>query len=411
MNYFIKNIHINKLFHLENFDIPIADEKYPHLIITGKNGSGKTVLLNAIVDFLNSIKDNNDIEFLSYSVRLAYWETQLKQAVEQNKKMQLKETVNRYKTWINELFGKVDVQFCDMGTFIEKYHKGTFVIASYNASRLVKMTEPKNPTKPVYNKKGKVNEKATGQFLNFLSDLKIQEALARNEKQFDDADEINAWFVDFEKLLQQIFQDDNLKLEFNYKDYSFKICTEGKKFKFTQLSDGFAAALDIVADLILKMQDDNSLTRSYQKEGVVLIDEIETHLHLGLQKIIMPLLTQVFPNIQFIVTTHSPFVLSSMPNAVACDLEHREILEDLTEYSYESLAEGYFGVRTQSSYAEMQLETLKKLLEKETWTDSDKVEIRQLKSDFEKIPETVSPLVVGGFRQMMIQYADKLKSL
>jgi hypothetical protein len=100
-----------------------------------------------------------------------------------------------------------------------------------------------------------------------------------------------------------------------------------------------------------------------------------------------------------------------MPNAVACDLEHREILEDLTEYSYESLAEGYFGVRTQSSYAEMQLETLKKLLEKETWTDSDKVEIRQLKSDFEKIPETVSPLVVGGFRQMMIQYADKLKSL
>lgn len=29
MNYFIKNIHVNKLFHLNNFDIPIADEKYP----------------------------------------------------------------------------------------------------------------------------------------------------------------------------------------------------------------------------------------------------------------------------------------------------------------------------------------------------------------------------------------------
>ena len=33
MNNFIKNIHVNKLFHLENFDIPIADAKYPHLII------------------------------------------------------------------------------------------------------------------------------------------------------------------------------------------------------------------------------------------------------------------------------------------------------------------------------------------------------------------------------------------
>jgi len=83
----------------------------------------------------------------------------------------------------------------------------------------------------------------------------------------------------------------------------------------------------------------------------------------------------------------------------------------LTEYSYESLAEGYFGVRTPSSYAEMQLETLKSLLEKELWTDADKVEIRQLKSEFEKISETASPMIVGGFRQMMIQNADKLKNL
>ena len=48
MNYFIKNIHINHLLHLQNFDIKIEDKNTPHLIITGKNGSGKTILLNAI---------------------------------------------------------------------------------------------------------------------------------------------------------------------------------------------------------------------------------------------------------------------------------------------------------------------------------------------------------------------------
>ena len=374
MNYFIKNIHINKLFHLNDIDIPIADEKCPHLIITGKNGSGKTVLLNAISDFLNIIKND-------------------KSAEDEN------------------LYGRVDVQSDLLVSIIEKYNKGEFVIAFYQADRKVKMSEPKNPTKPVYNKKGDVKETATSQFLNFLSDLKIQEALARNEKQTKDADEINVWFEDFEGMLRQIYQDDNLCLEFNYRDYSFKICTEGKKFKFTEVSDGFAAVLDIVADLILKMQDDNSLTRSYQKEGIVLIDEIETHLHLALQKVIMPLLTKVFPNIQFIITTHSPFVLSSMPNAVAYDLEHQEVLDNLTEYSYESLAEGYFGVRTQSSYAEMQLETFKKLLAKEELSDADKVEIKQLKSDFEKITEVVSPLIVGEFRQIVIQNAEKLSSL
>lgn len=410
MNYFIKNIHINKLFHLENFDIPIADEKYPHLIITGKNGSGKTVLFNAISSFIDEIKDKKTLDFLSLSDKLEYWKKQLKSASNQKDQMEIKNYIKNYSEWVEELYGEVDVQFNNIGVVLEKYGEHDFVFAFYPAGRKVMMSEPKNPTKPVFQYRS-VRDTATSQFLYFMSDLKIQEALARNEKQFDDADEINAWFVSFENLLKQIYQDDNLKLEFNYKDYSFWICTEGKKFKFTQLSDGFAAALDIVADLIMKMQNDIFLTRNYQKEGIVLIDEIETHLHLGLQKIIMPLLTQVFPNIQFIITTHSPFVLSSMPNAVAYDLEHREVLDDLTEYSYESLAEGYFGVRTQSSYAEMQLETLRNLFEKETWTDADKVEIRQLKSDFENIPETVSPLVVGEFRQMMIQYADKLKSL
>lgn len=411
MNYFIKNIHINKLFHLNDFDIPISREEFPHLIITGKNGSGKTVLLNAISDFLNIIKNDKSADFLGYEKGLESWNNILKNAADEHGKMQAQQQIDYFSKQIENLYGKIDLQSDLLGSIIEKYNRGEFVIAFYQADRKIKMSEPKNPTKPVYNKKGDVKDTATSQFLNFLSDLKIQEALARNEKQTKDADEINAWFEDFEGMLRQIYQDDNLSLEFNYRDYSFKICTEGKKFKFTEVSDGFAAVLDIVADLILKMQDDNSLTRSYQKEGIVLIDEIETHLHLALQKVIMPLLTKVFPNIQFIITTHSPFVLSSMPNAVAYDLEHQEVLDNLTEYSYESLAEGYFGVRTQSSYAEMQLETFKKLLAKDELSDADKVEIKQLKSDFEKITEVVSPLIVGEFRQIVIQNAEKLNSL
>lgn len=411
MNYFIKNIHINKLFHLNDIDIPIADEKCPHLIITGKNGSGKTVLLNAISDFFDIIKKDTSLNFLKYKSNLEYWVNYLKSVSAQEEKIRAQKEIDDYKKYISQLYGRVEIESDALMEMVDKYSKGLFVIAFYQADRKVKMAEPKNPTKPVYNKKGDVKETATSQFLNFLSDLKIQEALARNEKQTKDADEISAWFEDFESLMRHIYQDDHLTLEFNYRDYSFKICTEGKKFKFTEVSDGFAAVLDIVADLILKMQDDNSLTRSYQKEGIVLIDEIETHLHLALQKVIMPLLTKVFPNIQFIITTHSPFVLSSMPNAVAYDLEHQEVLDNLTEYSYESLAEGYFGVRTQSSYAEMQLETFKKLLAKEELSDADKVEIKQLKSDFEKITEVVSPLIVGEFRQIVIQNAEKLKSL
>lgn len=413
MNHFITNIHVNKLFHMNNFDIPIADEKHPHLIITGKNGSGKTVLLNALADFLGIIKEDTKMNFSTYEKHLDYWISQInKPSATQKEKMDAKQNSAYYSELFNNLYGKVNIAINDIGDVIEKYQKGQFIIAFYEAARVVKMSEPKNPTKPQYNKKGRVKETATSQFLNFLSDLKIQEALARNENQNKDADNIGVWFNDFRKLLQDIYQDPDLTLEFNYKDYSFHICTEGKRFKFTEVSDGFSAILDIIADLILKMQGDNSVSNEYQKEGIVLIDEIETHLHLGLQKNILPFLTKLFPNIQFIVTTHSPFVLNSIPNAVAYDLEHRKVLsDDLTEYSYEVLAEGYFGVSTESSSVEIRLRKLEDLLSQKDLSDSDKNTIRQIITEMDKISEAVSPDLVGEYRKVKLDHVKIIKEI
>ncbi|WP_018464513.1 AAA family ATPase [Segatella paludivivens] len=412
MKYFIKNIKINKLFHLNNFDISIDDEEYPNLIITGKNGSGKTILLNAISDFLDKIKGDTTMNFLSYGEHVENNERILKNpSLDDQSKRSLTSELQMWKDQYNSFYGKIDVEFNNVSDIIDKYNKDEFVIAFYQADRKVRMDENKNPTKPAINRRGGVKDTSTSQFLNFLSDLKIQEALARNENQIKDANNIRAWFDEFEVLLQSIFEDKNLKLEFNYKDYSFRINTGGKSFKFTEMSDGFAAVIDVVADLILKMQSENSLTRAYQKEGIVLIDEVETHLHLGLQKLVMPMLSKIFPNIQFIITTHSPFVLSSMNNAVAFDLEHREKISELTEYSYESLAEGYFGVKTTSSYARMQLDNLKGLLEKETLTEEEKKTVKLLNAGFEKIPEMISPILVGEYRQLVTLYSEKITGL
>lgn len=388
MNYYIKKIHINNLFHLRNIDIPIANKKAPHLIITGKNGSGKTVLLNAIADFLDNIKDNTTLGIRNLGEKLDIF-------------------IEHQHIEITE----INLDILNATELIYSYQKGDFIMAFYEAARKVKMDEPRNPTKPVLANHAPIRKTSTNQFLNFLSDLKIQEALARNENQIKDADEINKWFVDFTEILRQIFQDNDLCLKFNYKDYSFRILSHGKEFKFTELSDGYAAILDIVVDLILKMQSKNSLTRAYKKKGIVLIDEVETHLHLEMQKMIMPILTKVFPNIQFIVTTHSPFVLNSLENAVAYDLEHQEVISDLPQYSYEALAEGYFGVSSESSYMKMQLEKLANLLQKGKLTDSDKYEIRLLIADFDKIPESVSPNIVGDYFAIKTKYASVIKSV
>ena len=410
MNRYINNIHINKVRHLRDINIRLEKEDYPHLMLTGKNGSGKTSLLNAIANHIERIANDDYKSFESYERQIEYFEKQLKD----NSKniLSIEQQLQYYKNQYELFFGEVTVAFEVVDNLIRKYQDGNFIIAFYEAHRTIKkLQEPKNPTKPELQDKWGIKQTSTQEFLKFLADLKIQEALARNEKLERDANQIREWFVNFEERLGEIFQDKDLQLHFNYKDYSFKILTKGKEFKFTELSDGFAAVLDIIVDLILKMQHKNQLTRAYECEGIVLVDEIETHLHLELQKVIMPLLTEIFPNIQFIITTHSPFVLSSLSNAVAFDLEHQEIIEDLTEYSYESLAEGYFGVKTASSYMGMQLNRLEELLKKEVLSLSEKTELKDLICDFDKIPEVVSPKIIGKYLQLKNQHFAKINAL
>lgn len=409
---YITNIHVNKLFHLSDFDIPVTDDNAPHLILTGKNGSGKTITLNAIADFLDNVKGKNSLDFLKYKELFEHYKNEMSRYKNNSAEyMQTKSNAEYYQAQVENLFGKVDMSFADGYGFINDYKEGNFLIAFYQAARKTEIIEPKNPTKPQIQEKTEARMLMTNQLLNFLSDLKIQEALARNEQQNADADKIKDWFESFENVLKGFFEDKDLKLRFNYRDYTFHIETQGKSFKFTELSDGFSAIIDIIADLILKMQKQDTLVMDYLKPGIVLIDEIETHLHLQLQKIVLPLLTKLFPNIQFIVTTHSPFVLNSLPNATAFDMEHQEPISNLTEYSYQALTEGYFGVSSDSDYARQRFEELKTLLKKTELSNTERVEAKQILEDYRKIPEATAPELVGAYRQLEIEYSEKIKAI
>jgi predicted ATP-binding protein involved in virulence len=408
---YINNITVNKIHHLKDFNIAIEDINAPHLLITGKNGSGKTILLNAIADYLQFFNEDKNLSHLKNKENLEEWNKALSQAESEEKKLECRQAVKFYKDFCDRMFITVDINFSDVYEISKAYHDKDFIFAFYAASRNPQMKEPKNPEKPNLHSSRRLKDGLTSEFLKFMIDLKIQEALARNESQITEADDIRMWFNEFEKILGDIYDDKNLKIEFNYKDYSFRVNTNGKLFKFTELSDGFAAIIDIISDMILKMQHENSLVRAYKKKGVVMIDEIETHLHLALQKNIMPILTTIFPNIQFIVTTHSPFVLSSLPNAIAFDLEKKESINELTEYSYEALAEGYFGVKSKSSYIAMQFDELKSLLSRSDLSVAEKLQAKSIISDFENIPHAISPDIKGAFDDLIISNISKVRML
>ncbi len=87
----------------------------------------------------------------------------------------------------------------------------------------------------------------------------------------------------------------------------------GVRLDVGQLSDGEKCLLALAGDLARRMVlAAPRIADPLALPAVVIIDEIELHLHPGLQRIILPRLMKVFPRTQFIVSTHSPQVLSSV---------------------------------------------------------------------------------------------------
>ncbi|MEO1386738.1 MAG: AAA family ATPase [Cyanobacteria bacterium J06634_6] len=92
----------------------------------------------------------------------------------------------------------------------------------------------------------------------------------------------------------------------------------GQLLTVNQLSDGEKCLIAMVSDLARRLAIANpSAENPLAGEGIVLIDEIDLHLHPKWQRIVVPRLLKIFPNCQFLVSTHSPHVLTHVkPNNI-----------------------------------------------------------------------------------------------
>jgi predicted ATP-binding protein involved in virulence len=85
--------------------------------------------------------------------------------------------------------------------------------------------------------------------------------------------------------------------------------------KVELLSDGIRSMLAMVGDIAyrcIKLNPHFGIEAAKKTTGVVLIDEVDMHLHPRWQQLVLSQLSEAFPNLQFVVTTHSPQVLSSV---------------------------------------------------------------------------------------------------
>ena len=88
---------------------------------------------------------------------------------------------------------------------------------------------------------------------------------------------------------------------------------DGLKVPFPALSDGYRAYLGWIGDLLYHVcQTCPSGKKLVENRGIVMVDEIDLHLHPRWQMTVLPTLARALPNIQFIVTSHSPLIVGSL---------------------------------------------------------------------------------------------------
>ena len=105
------------------------------------------------------------------------------------------------------------------------------------------------------------------------------------------------------------------------------VVTKGSEtLNVSQLSQGEKSLMALVGDIARRLAMMNpGLENPLEGEGVVLIDEIELHLHPAWQRKIVGLLKQTFPNVQFVLSTHSPLVISDEPDVLVYAIENAEV--------------------------------------------------------------------------------------
>lgn len=158
----------------------------------------------------------------------------------------------------------------------------------------------------------------------------------------------------------------NFRVRYSIKSKSIEISYVNKYGQpeihpFYELSDGFRNTLSMVADIAYRMAMLNpQLMENVTKKtpGVVLIDEIDLHLHPQWQKNILNNLQEIFPLVQFIVTTHSPTVIASAKNA------HLIMIDDqMCWYNDSSYGKDSNSVMTDIMQVEPRPNDIKKLFE------------------------------------------------
>lgn len=391
MEKFIDKISTTIPFTEERVDIELNGK---NLIITGANGSGKTSLVDGIYKKLVDIVRSKKLDQLpKWERNKKHWTEVLNKSEKgsaqyQQAERQLKSVVEN----IGSVTGDPNISITNHLEFSRKVDSELGVIELFPAVRQSRIQDARSASGTNYNKGDLDNKRSNiqigDQLEQHLVNLYTRRSFSITEKRNPDLEtEITNWLKNFDENLKFLMEDDSVHLSFDADNFKFFIQQKGKfPYTFQNLSSGYSSIFSVFSKLLMRSE---YLKVSPSKLcGVAIIDEIDAHLHVTLQRKILPFLSDSFPGIQYIVTTHSPFVLTSVSNSEIYDISRREQVGELSSYSYESVLEGLFGVSPSSDILQNKIRKIAKEIERDdTSIERLKELVNDVGSDSEHLDE------------------------
>ena len=154
--------------------------------------------------------------------------------------------------------------------------------------------------------------------MNWFSKMTIKK-YQNQELGLEGIPELDAVYSAMETCYKKITGSDNVKMQYNMGTRELEVAYqeqsgEWMRIPINQLSDGYKSTISLVADIAYRMAVLNPQLLGKictETDGIVLIDEVDLHLHPTWQQRILEDLTAIFPKVQFIVSTHAPAVIST----------------------------------------------------------------------------------------------------
>ncbi len=280
--YCIKSLRVDNYQELNKVEIKNIPIDTKWIFVTGENGYGKTSLLQSIVIGFLGNEDDKSIINKTSEIILEYR--------------------NKDENIVNKITPRKD--------FADDFEH----FVAYGPARLIKSPVPFT------------NSKTTSLFSSYSELLDIEDKLEKWEKD----KEQNKYFTSAKKILLKLLHEhisdikierDKAKINVKYKEKNSK----NYKF-FEQLASGYRSIIVMIGDIMIRLLENQPEIMNFNElSGIVIIDEIDLHLHPKWQKALVEKLTELFPKIQFIASTHSPIpILGAPENSVIINVQRNK---------------------------------------------------------------------------------------